>query len=179
MTAFRQCQDGTAVPSWLCYLRFYSPNRTLTFSILKMYYVCILVSVKQGIFWLGISWAFVILPQEFCSIELHVFMQCYCVHAVLLSSLLVNSGSVSRSECHTSATLRGLTWMNRNRIPIIWRMYLNFCLKSSSIVMLLDYYDSCLDSFAKLRKAIISFDMSVCPTVFPHGTSRLPLVGFH
>jgi hypothetical protein len=31
----------------------------------------------------------------------------------------------------------------------------------------------------KLRKAIVSFVMSVRPSVRPHGTTRLPLDGFH
>jgi hypothetical protein len=35
-----------------------------------------------------------------------------------------------------------------------------------------------LGSFAKLRKATISFDMSVCPSVCLNGTTRLPLDGF-
>ena len=34
-----------------------------------------------------------------------------------------------------------------------------------------------LDGFAKLRNATISFVMSVCPSAFPHGTTRLPLDG--
>jgi hypothetical protein len=34
---------------------------------------------------------------------------------------------------------------------------------------------SLLDAFAKLRKATVSFVMSVCPSVRPHGTTRLPL----
>jgi len=34
-----------------------------------------------------------------------------------------------------------------------------------------------LDLFAKLRKAAISFIMSDCPSVCPHGTTRLPLDG--
>ena len=32
-----------------------------------------------------------------------------------------------------------------------------------------------LGAFAKFRKAIISFIMSVCPSVSPHGRSLLPL----
>ena len=56
-----------------------------------------------------------------------------CVYAVLLCSLLANSESVCRMYgCQTSATLRVLTWMNHNRIPITWRIYLNFSLKSGS-----------------------------------------------
>jgi hypothetical protein len=35
-----------------------------------------------------------------------------------------------------------------------------------------------LSAFATLRKATISFVMSVCPSVNPHGTTRLPLDGF-
>jgi hypothetical protein len=35
-----------------------------------------------------------------------------------------------------------------------------------------------LDAFAKLRKVTISFVVSVCPSVHPHGTPRLPLGGF-
>jgi hypothetical protein len=39
-----------------------------------------------------------------------------------------------------------------------------------------------LDAFAKLRKATLSFVLSVCPSVRPsvcmHGTTRLPLEGF-
>jgi hypothetical protein len=35
-----------------------------------------------------------------------------------------------------------------------------------------------LDALTKLRKATISFVMSVCLSVRPHGTSRLPLDGF-
>ena len=34
------------------------------------------------------------------------------------------------------------------------------------------------DAFVKLRKATISFDMFVCPSICPHGTTRLPLDGF-
>ena len=37
---------------------------------------------------------------------------------------------------------------------------------------------SFLGAFAKLRKATISFVMSVCLSVRPHGTTRLPLDGF-
>ena len=41
---------------------------------------------------------------------------------------------------------------------------------------------SFLSALVKLRKANISFSMSlrysVCPSVRPHGTSRLPLDGF-
>jgi hypothetical protein len=32
-----------------------------------------------------------------------------------------------------------------------------------------------LDAFAKLQKATISFVMSVCLFVYPHGTTRLPM----
>jgi len=32
-----------------------------------------------------------------------------------------------------------------------------------------------LGAFAELRKATSSFVMSVCPSVCPHGTTRLPL----
>jgi hypothetical protein len=35
-----------------------------------------------------------------------------------------------------------------------------------------------LGTFAKLRIATISFVMSVCPSVRPHGTAWLPLDGF-
>jgi len=35
-----------------------------------------------------------------------------------------------------------------------------------------------LGFFAKLRKTPISFAMSVCPSVRPHGTTRFPLDGF-
>ena len=35
-----------------------------------------------------------------------------------------------------------------------------------------------LDAFTKLRKAITSFVMSVCPSIRPHGTTRLPLDEF-
>jgi hypothetical protein len=35
-----------------------------------------------------------------------------------------------------------------------------------------------LDEFAKVRKAIIGFVMSVRPSVCPHGTTLLPLDGF-
>ena len=35
-----------------------------------------------------------------------------------------------------------------------------------------------LGAFAKLRKAIISFVMSVCLSARPHGTTRLPMEGF-
>jgi hypothetical protein len=35
-----------------------------------------------------------------------------------------------------------------------------------------------LGAFAKLRKATVSFVMSVCPSVCPRGTTRLPLDGF-
>jgi hypothetical protein len=35
-----------------------------------------------------------------------------------------------------------------------------------------------LGEFAKLREAIISFIMSVCPSVSPHGRSLLPLDEF-
>ena len=35
--------------------------------------------------------------------------------------------------------------------------------------------DQFLVDFAKLRKATINFVMSVCPTVYPHGKTRLPL----
>jgi len=38
-------------------------------------------------------------------------------------------------------------------------------------------------SFEKLQKAIVSYIMSVClsvhPPIRPHGTTRLPLNGFH
>ena len=34
-----------------------------------------------------------------------------------------------------------------------------------------------LGAFAKLRKVTISFVVSVCPSVHPHGTTRLPLGG--
>ena len=37
---------------------------------------------------------------------------------------------------------------------------------------------SFLGTFAKLRKATISVVMSVCPSVHPHGVTRLPLEGF-
>ena len=37
---------------------------------------------------------------------------------------------------------------------------------------------SFLGAFAKLRKAIISFVISVRSSVCPHGTTRLPLDGF-
>jgi hypothetical protein len=37
---------------------------------------------------------------------------------------------------------------------------------------------SYLGTFAKLRKATISFVMSVCPPVCPHGTTRFTLYGF-
>jgi len=40
------------------------------------------------------------------------------------------------------------------------------------------YLVSFLEAFAKLRKATISFAMSVCLSVRPHGTTRLPLNGF-
>ena len=33
-------------------------------------------------------------------------------------------------------------------------------------------------AFAKLQKATITFVMSVCLSVCPHGTTRLPLDGF-
>ena len=35
-----------------------------------------------------------------------------------------------------------------------------------------------LSSFKKLRKADISYFISVCPSVRSHGTTRLPLDGF-
>ena len=35
-----------------------------------------------------------------------------------------------------------------------------------------------LDAFVKLRKATISFVMSVCLSVCPSGATRLPQVGF-
>jgi len=35
-----------------------------------------------------------------------------------------------------------------------------------------------LDTFTKLRKATMSFVMSVRPSVRPHGTTLLPLDGF-
>jgi hypothetical protein len=35
-----------------------------------------------------------------------------------------------------------------------------------------------LCTFAKLRKAVINFVMSVLPSVRPHGTTRLPLDGY-
>ena len=35
-----------------------------------------------------------------------------------------------------------------------------------------------LDAFVKLRKETISFVMSVCLSVLPHGAARLPLDGF-
>jgi len=35
-----------------------------------------------------------------------------------------------------------------------------------------------LDAFLKLPEETISFVMLVCPSVRPHGTTRLPLVGF-
>jgi len=45
-----------------------------------------------------------------------------------------------------------------------------------------DFYQSpkqiFLGTFAKLRKSAISIVMSVCPSVCPHGTTRLPLNGF-
>jgi len=34
-----------------------------------------------------------------------------------------------------------------------------------------------LGAFAELRKATISFVMSFRPSVYPHGTTRLPLDG--
>jgi len=37
---------------------------------------------------------------------------------------------------------------------------------------------SFLSAFTKLRKVLISFDTSVCPSVLPHGTPRLPLDRF-
>ena len=39
-------------------------------------------------------------------------------------------------------------------------------------------YCTFLGGFAKLRKATISFVMSVCPSIGPHGTTRLLLDGF-
>jgi len=40
------------------------------------------------------------------------------------------------------------------------------------------YRDSLLDAFPKLRKMTISFVMSVCPSVLPHGITLLRLDGF-
>ena len=37
---------------------------------------------------------------------------------------------------------------------------------------------SILGAYAEFQKAIISFVMSVCPSVCPHGTTRLPRDGF-
>jgi hypothetical protein len=38
--------------------------------------------------------------------------------------------------------------------------------------------DGFLGAFAKFQRATISFAVSVCPSVFPHGTTVLPLDGF-
>ena len=39
----------------------------------------------------------------------------------------------------------------------------------------LNYTRSFLGAFAKLRRATISTEMSVCPSVRSHGTTRLPV----
>ena len=44
--------------------------------------------------------------------------------------------------------------------------------------LLVFLFSSLLGAIAKLRKATISFVMSVCPSVRPRGTTRLPLDGF-
>ena len=53
---------------------------------------------------------------------------------------------------------------------------------ASLIIFLIGNIHAFLDAFAKLRKATISFVISVCPivcpSVRPHGTTRLPLDGF-
>jgi hypothetical protein len=38
--------------------------------------------------------------------------------------------------------------------------------------------DSFLDAFTALRKATVTFVMSACPSIRPHGMTRLPLDGF-
>ena len=49
----------------------------------------------------------------------------------------------------------------------------------SQILISTPYSSLILGAFAKLRKANISFVTSVCPSVCPHGTTPLPLDGFH
>jgi hypothetical protein len=54
------------------------------------------------------------------------------------------------------------------------------------LVIICEYYkqqalkvpDVLLNAFAKLRNVSISSVMSVCPSVLPRGTTRLPLDGF-
>jgi len=53
----------------------------------------------------------------------------------------------------------------------------NFLLSVSTIQNLLSA-DQFLGAFAKLWKATISFVMSVCPSVRPHGTTHPPFDGF-
>jgi len=45
--------------------------------------------------------------------------------------------------------------------------------------MLVSAFDGLLDTFAELRKATISFVMSLCLSVRPYGTTSLWLDGFY
>ena len=48
--------------------------------------------------------------------------------------------------------------------------------ENSTVCVILEWF--ILGAMAKLRKVTVKFVMSVCPSVRPHGTSRLPLDGF-
>jgi len=72
-------------------------------------------------------------------------------------------------------------WYNAPQVFKFWHLFYNFSVQSSvcSCSIFFHILPSFLGAFEKLRKATISFVMSVrlSPSVRPHETSRLPLKG--
>jgi hypothetical protein len=84
--------------------------------------------------------------------------------------LLLDCPEVNRNET-TCCLSRWACWYQS-----VWKMGLQryeLCVEHVR-----SHLDKFLGAFSKLRKATLSFVMSVCPSVHPRGATRLPLGGF-
>ena len=88
---------------------------------------------------------------------------------------LVNNNSRYIYSCFY-VVLPGDSLQTRTKHVAPFNMLL--CLTAENATCILIYSSDFLGAFAKLRKASISFVMSVRPSVCPHGTARLTMDGF-
>ena len=68
-----------------------------------------------------------------------------------------------------------------HRLPTVWRFNLQKRLHGAVPLFVANidtFMGRSLGAFANFHRATISFAMSVRPSVFPHGTTLLPLDGF-
>jgi hypothetical protein len=90
----------------------------------------------------------------------------------ILRSQVSNCGSKTRYPVRYSSWFSGATLLEANAVQYSTVQY------KTNVASFDVLFSSFLGAFAKLRKAIVSFFLSVRPSVRPRGTTRPSLEGF-